>query len=89
MIDKKEVEKQLVTSAGLYVQRLLVELYHYMYINATQSVSRKKSIKLSRKKPPKKHLFLLFMYDIPHTSDNLATLGALHEHRVIQVNRLS
>ena len=25
------------------------------------------------------------MYDIPHTSDNMATLGALYKHRVIQL----
>ena len=33
--------------------------------------------------------FYYFKYDMPHTSDNLATLGALYKHRVIQVNRLS
>ena len=33
--------------------------------------------------------FYYFKYDIPHTSDNLATLGAVYNHRVIQVNRLS
>ena len=33
--------------------------------------------------------FYYFKYDIPHTSDSLATLGALYKHRVIQVNRLS
>ena len=36
-----------------------------------------------------KNLFYYFKYDIPHTSDNLATLGAVYKHRVIQVNRLS
>ena len=33
--------------------------------------------------------FYYFKYDIPHKRDNLATLGAVFKHRVIQVNRLS
>ena len=33
--------------------------------------------------------FNYFKYDIPHTSDNMATMGAIYKHRVIQVNRLS
>ena len=39
----------------------------------------------------KKNFFLLFYFkcDIPHTGYSLATLGALYQHRVIQVNRLS
>ena len=39
----------------------------------------------------KRTFFLLFYFkcDIPHTGYNLATLGALYKHRVIQVNRLS
>jgi hypothetical protein len=42
-------------------------------------------LKWQKKKTP----LYYFKYDIPHTSDNLATLGALYKHRVIQVNRLS
>ena len=33
--------------------------------------------------------FYYFKYDIPHSSDNLATLGAVYKQRVIQLNRLS
>ena len=33
--------------------------------------------------------FYYFKYDIPHTSDNLATQGAVYKLWVIQVNRLS
>ena len=40
-------------------------------------------------KKKKKPLFYYFKYDMPHTSDTLATLGAVYKHRVIQVNRLS
>ena len=51
-------------------------MYEYMWVHMT---------KLSFEF----HLFYYFKYDMPHTSDNLATLGALYKHRVIQVNRLS
>ena len=45
--------------------------------------------KEDKKNKKKNTFFYYFKYDIPHTSDNLATLGALYKHRVTQVNRLS
>ena len=51
------------------------------------NVSSKYSKYVSRN--AKNTSFYYFKYDIPHASDNLATLGAVYKHRVIWVNRLS